>query len=182
MKNIIGVIGTIGSGKDVVAEYISEKLKIPHYQISSPIKEIALSRGYTIDRPTLIRLGTELAKEKGEDYLAVFLLNKIETTGIISGMRQLKQIDYLKNNSNLTLLSVDSHPKVRFDRAKSRGKLGEAITLEEFIQLEKEENSAPNVQRLFECMAHADYKIDNDSTLEDLYQQVDTILSKIKLS
>src|SRR3989344_5413448 len=112
MKKIIGFVGPICSGKDTAGDYASSKLQIPHYQISEPLIEEASTS-----------FGTALAKERGEDYLAGILLDRIEQEGVISGMRQLEQISYLRKNSVLTLISVDCPEKLRFERAIARKKI-----------------------------------------------------------
>ena len=178
MKKTIGIIGPIPSGKDTVAEYISEKLKIPFYVISDILKEIAASRNIPLTRDNLIALGNELAREKGEEYLSKNILEKIKYVGIIVGMRQLGQIQYLKKNSNLVLISVDASPEIRFDRTKKRKKLGEAKNLEDFMRKEMKENSGDNIQRLFECMKLLDYDIENNSTRNHLYKQIDRMLER----
>ena len=61
-------------------------------------------------------------------------------------------------------------------RAQSRNKFQEATTLEQFIQDEQNENSGYHIQRVFDCMELADYKIENDSTLEELYHKIDKII------
>jgi dephospho-CoA kinase len=95
----------------------------------------------------------------------------------ITGMRQLGQITTLRSSSNLKLISIDAAPAIRFERIKNTGKLGEASTLEEFIAREQAENNAPNAQRLFECMKLVDYHITNEASLEDLYAQLDEIIT-----
>ncbi len=69
MKKIIGIIGPISAGKNTAAEYVSDKLKILFYTISDALKEIAVSRNLPLTRDNLIALGTELVKEKGEEYI-----------------------------------------------------------------------------------------------------------------
>jgi dephospho-CoA kinase len=177
MKTVIGVIGPVGSGKDTVAEYISGKLNAPHFQISNPLKEIAQKRGLELSRNNLVELGTQIAKEYGADYLAKVLVDKIENTGVISGMRQMMQIEYLQKHSLLFLISVDADPAIRFTRSKERGKLGEAATIEEFVKNELDENSGHHVQRLFECMQQANFHLKNDGDLNSLYRQLDTIVN-----
>ena len=176
MKKIIGFVGPICSGKDTAGDYASIKLQIPHYQISEPLIEEARKREIPLTRKAITSFGTALAKERGGDYLARVLLGRIEQEGVISGMRQLEQISYLRSNSVLTLISVDCPKKLRFERAIARKKIAEALTPAEFIRDEIEENSGENIQGVFECMRLAEYQITNDSGLDNLYEQVDKIL------
>lgn len=177
MKKIIGIVGGIGSGKDLAAEYISDKLGIPAFQISMPIKEIAKERNIEPTRENLVELGTTLAHEFGADYFAKLILEKVKSQAVITGMRQIAQIEYFKANSDFVLISIEADPKIRFQRTQSRGKLGEARTYEEFVQNEINENSGDRVQRLFECMKMADHHILNGGSIDELCQKIDSIVN-----
>lgn len=182
MKIIIGVIGTNASGKDTVAEYIAKKINFPVYGISQPLKEIAVEKGIPLTRTNLIELGTELSREYGEGYLATLILQRAKDEAIITGMRELKQLEIFKANANrFVLISVDAKPELRFARSKIRHEISEGEDLEEFIKIEKQENSGYHTQRLFECMKLADFKLQNDGDLANLYQQVDNVLRQVGL-
>jgi dephospho-CoA kinase len=177
-KEVIGIIGTIGAGKDTAGDYIAEKLQIPSFQISYPLKQICAEINIEPTRENLIALGTKLATEYGDGYLAEYILKRVPEKAVITGMRQLGQITTLRSSSNLKLISINAAPSIRFERIKNTGKLGEASTLEEFITREQAENDTPNAQRLFECMKLVDYHVTNDTSLEELYAQLDEIIDK----
>lgn len=112
-KEVIGIIGTIGAGKDTAGDYIACKLDIPRYQISVPLKEICAKRGMELTRENLVALGTELAAEKGEAYLAEYIVSHAESNKlIITGMRQLAQIAFLRSTVDLTLIAIDAAAKL----------------------------------------------------------------------
>jgi dephospho-CoA kinase len=175
MKKVIGVTGTNASGKDTVAEYISKKLGIKKFEMSKPLKDFARARGLELTRENLISLGSEVAEREGLDYLAKIVLEGIQDVGVVAGVRQLPQIEYLKSNAELVLISVDADPYTRFLRSTERQSIIEQETVEDFVQKENEEGSS-NIQRHFDCMEAADYKISNDGTLEELEEKVDQIL------
>ena len=179
MKKIIGITGTIASGKDYVGEYISKKLDIPIFQISQPIIEAVQKAGIPITRKNITEFAPKFAEEVGADYSARVHLANIANQGIITGMRQIAQIHYLRENSDLTLIAIDADPKLRFQRTQSRNRFPEATTLDQFIQDEKDENSGYHIQRVFDCMKLADHTVYNNLTLEDLHNQIDLLL-KIK--
>jgi dephospho-CoA kinase len=177
-KEVIGIVGTIAVGKDTAGDHISDTLHIPSFQISFPLKEICIETGVEPTRDNLIALGTQLAVEHGDGYLAEYILERVPNRAIITGMRQLGQIAVLESHSSLTLLSIDADPSIRFERAKRNNKLGEAKILEEFVAREIAENSAPNAQRLFEVMNLAQYHLSNEGTIEELYSQLDSIFTE----
>lgn len=178
MKKIIGIIGPVAAGKDTAAEYLAGKWNIPIFEISAHLKELARSRGIEVNRKNLIELGRELDKGRGHAHLAEKIINKLSEVrinlAIITGMRQLAQIEYLREYSNLLLIAVDASHEVRFERATARGKFGEGETLEQFIANEQEENSGP-VQQLFECMKLADCHIVNSGNLQILERSLDVV-------
>ena len=178
MKTTIGIIGPIGAGKDTAADYLSARLHIPSYQISSPIKEICQQQGIEPTRENLIELGTKLANEHGDGYLAKYIIEKSPAFSIVVGMRQLGQIKYLIQHTSFTLIAVNASLAHRFERATARGELGEAKTVKEFETNELRENRPPRVQRLFECMKLANYTVLNNDTISDLHKKLDTIIAK----
>lgn len=181
MKKIIGIVGPIGSGKDTAAEFIGQKIKTKVFTISQFLKEIAAKRGIEPTRENLIKLGTQTGLDQGEDYLARIVLEKVSSTGVLAGIRFTKIIEFLKANSEFILIAVSADPQIRFQRAQARDRLGEASTFEEFIANEQKENSAPNIQRVFECMKMAKYQVGNDGTQDEFYIKLEEILKKEKL-
>jgi len=177
-KEVIGIVGTIAAGKDTAGDHISNVLNVPLFQISSPLKQICTNNGVEPTRDNLIALGTQLAAEHGDGYLAEYILEQMPDRAVITGMRQLGQIAVLESRTDLTLLSIDASPSTRFERAKRNDKLGEARTLDEFVAREIAENSAPNAQRLFEVMDLAKYHLSNEASIEDLYAQLDLIFTE----
>lgn len=180
MKEVIGIIGPISSGKDFAGDYLSEKLDIPTYQISSPLKKICNQRGLPIERENLIKIDGELAGEYGDECLLRHIMdNSAEKRLIITGMRQLGQIALLNSETNLFLLSIDASLAVRFNRSQLDGKPGEANDIELFRRREIDKNSAPNPQRLFDCMQKANYEIMNDGSIYFFQKKLDQVVDLI---
>lgn len=180
MKTAIGIIGPIRAGKDFAGQYISRKLSLPLLEVSSSLKEICKERNIEPTRENLIQLGSELAKQQGDGVLAKYLVEKAPEAFIITGMRQLGQIEYLRKHTDFLLVAVDASAVIRFNRAQKDRKLGEANSLEEFIDRELKENQPPNKQRLFECMKLADITIVNEGSIEEFYSKLDELM-KTKL-
>ncbi len=179
MKSVIWIIWPTASWKDTVATYISHKLNIPLYQISQPLKEIAKQRNIPITRENLIKLWRELAQKYWDEYLAKYLVeNAKENKLILVWMRQLWQLERLKNHTNFILIWVDANPLFRFERILKRNKPWDPKTFEEFLKLEQKDNWE-SVQKISECMKQVDFLIKNEWSLEQLYKKVDEVLEKI---
>ena len=60
---IIGLVGTMGSGKTEIAEYLKRK-GFEHYTYSNILIEIALKTGIEPTRENLQKLGTEIKQKE----------------------------------------------------------------------------------------------------------------------
>lgn len=151
------------------------------YQISSELKELAKEQGISINRRNLINYSRKLAATHGDDYLARRILEQSnDELIIIVGMRQIGQIDYLKTHSSFTLIGVDAEPKIRLNRVQNRKKIGDPMTLETFIEIEKKDDGE-SVQKISDCMKRVDYTIKNNGDEEELYSNIEYIMKTIKL-
>ena len=177
---IIGLSGTLSSGKDTVAQYLIEK-GYEHISLSDLIREEAKKRGMGVDRDSLRELGNILVGEKGEDALAKIAMERKKTDKlIISSVRKPKEVDYLRSLPHFVMLFVDAPIEVRYQRMVSRARAGDkTMTLQELKEKEDMEMSGKSTQRLDYCKEHADYFINNISNLDDLYSQVNKILKEI---
>lgn len=179
-KIVIGITGPIGSGKDTVARYIARHLKLEVFEISKPIKNYVISQGLPVTRENCQKFSPIIAEKFGPDYSArIFFENLKGDVGVISGMRQLPQIEYLEKHTKLFLIAVDAKPENRFKFVVKRGSIVEMPNLEAFVKQEHDENSGASPMRVFECMAHAQIHLENDSDLESLYKKCDEVIKKI---
>lgn len=178
---IIGVSGTLGSGKDTVAQYLIKK-GFQHISLSDMIRAEANKRGMKIDRDSLRNLGNILAKEDGEDALAKkAIAEKKKENLVISSVRKPKEIDYLHTINDFQLLFVDAFIKIRYERIHKRARTGEKqMPFKDFKEKEEIEMSGKSSQVLSYCKDHADAIIDNSGSLENLYKQVNEVLNAKK--
>ena len=178
MKNIICIIGYIASGKDTLANYISSKYGFNHIEISSILKSICLKKGIEPTRQNLIQQSNKLSEEYHDGYLAQWIIENFTNSHIvITGLRQIGQLEYLNNNSKNTIITIESLQELRFERANKRVKVNESKTLEDFNQSELDEHSGKGTQNLPSCLKLSDYSIYNNKDLNNLYSQMDKIAS-----
>lgn len=178
-KTIIVIVGPIASGKDFIAEYIHNKISFPIFPISDILRDIAKEREIEQTRENLIAINLDLEKTYGKMFLIQKLLDKVQENAILTGLRiPAVQFPYLREEARTVIIGVDANPKLRFERATARGKLGEATTFEEFMANETRENSEPNPQRVFDAVSMADHVIVNEGTINELYAKIDIILTK----
>jgi len=187
----IGLTGPMCSGKGEVAGILQTK-GFEFTSLSDRIREKALEKGVELNRENLQNLGNELRKTMGNDILARLTLEKIDMNKsyIIDSIRNIEELRLLKTYRNFHLLSLDSSPNIRFQRAKEKSKsyLGiiekEAETDEDLIKSLaidsglNQDNSGQNVR---ECMTLADFTIQNDGSLDELKSNVEELLEKLEI-
>ena len=176
MRKVIAIVGKIGAGKDEAATYLSEKLGWPVFKISEPLKEELKRQGEQVNRANLAKLGTKWATEKGDDHLARLALQKHKGNIIISGPRQLGQIEYLRKNSDLTIVAITAADKTRFARVTTRNSVKEAGNLNDFIKEELANDASDGANQVIRCIDQAHCRVDNSSTLEKMYQKLDKVI------
>jgi len=175
---IIGLTGTNASGKGEVAAYLKSKGFI-YYSLSDELRSEAREKGISETRENLIDLGNDLRKKFGNGYLASKINKKIDENenSVVDSIRNPGEIIELKKNKGLLLIGIDAPVEIRYERAKSRGRVGEAKTLQHFIKLEQRENfKKSSNQQLIKCLEMADKVFVNEATLEELHKKIDSLL------
>lgn len=180
---IVGITGPNCSGKDSAAEYLI-KNGFAHYSLSDIIREEAKNRNLPSDRDTLINIGNELREKYGEGVLAVKTLERISAyksgNAVVTSIRNPSEIVELRKYPLFFLLGINAPVKTRYDRAMSRKSERDRMSFQEFVNLEKKENSKDSKkQQLSVCLGRADKKIINDSSLDELYRKIDNWVDSI---
>lgn len=165
---IIGIAGTLATGKDTVAEYLAEQFGYRHISTGDIVRELAMAEHGSIERPVLY----ETAKSHRESEGAGFLVKRAlehDPPLVITGLRSLGEAKALKDGGGI-LLFIDAPIEVRYERMRSRQRDNEtALTLDGFKQNEaKEWYAGPNDSdfNLRDIEKMSDIVIDNALELE----------------
>ncbi len=177
---IIGISGTFGAGKDLVAKCLEEKKDFQHLSLADILREIAVENGIGVDRESVRILANKLNQEEGGDFLAQRALKrKSKKNLVISAVRRPEEIDLLKKQDNFILIFVDAPTEIRFQRLVSRSRDIEGqMTLDELKNKENLESSGKSSQRVDLCKEKADFIIDNSGTKDELHQKINKILKE----
>lgn len=183
-KTIIGVTGTHASGKDTVAEYICKRYNLKSYSTSDEVRYEATKKGVGHSRAELFGLANKIRTEFGSGELARRALSRAsfeEKVALVTGIRNIGEIEYLKENANFQLISVDGPIEVRYERTHKRMRAGEqAMSFEAFREAEDREMNQSEVgQQLIPCMRAADYFIVNDGSLAELESRTNEVVKAI---
>lgn len=177
---IIGISGTLGAGKDTVAQYLTKK-GFQHISLSNILRQEAKKRKIRIIyRDVLVKFGNQISLKKGPKYLAKIALGRKKKKNLVlSSVRKPEEIDYLKKHKDFKLFFVDAPINIRLERMKERAREDdERLTLSILKKQEEREMSGIGSQNLKYCRAQADFLIDNSKTLKKLFQQIDIILKE----
>ncbi len=181
---IIGITGTLGAGKGTIVEYLTNKHGFAHFSVRAYLIKVINAQGKEVNRDTMVQTANQLRADNGPSYIAEELLKEAQESGvncIIESIRTVGEVSALKSKGNFYLFSVDTDRKIRYERILLRGSETDMVSYEIFSENENREMTSndPNKQNLSACMKLADYHFTNNSSFEDLYQQVDKIIETI---
>ncbi len=176
---IIGITGTLGSGKGTVVEYLVEK-GFKAYSMSGFIAEEIKRRGMPVNRDTLTDVGNELRRRFGPTHIGASLLARAKEAGgdaVIESLRAVGEVENLKS-SGAVIWAVDADMRKRYERITGRKSEKDAVSFEKFAADEARESTStePWDMNLPQCMALAEVVIRNDGTPEELRAQVERAL------
>ncbi len=187
MNNIIiGITGTLGAGKGTIVEYLVKEKGFKHYSARSFINEEITKRGLEINRDNMVLVANDLRAKYGPSYIAESLYQRAQKDGgscVIESLRTPGEIEALKNKGEFYMFAVDADIKERYNRIHQRNDAqSDKVTFEKFVAQEKREMTAtdPNKQNLSKCIEMSDYKFNNSSTIDELYQQLNKVLQEIE--
>lgn len=177
---IIGITGTLGAGKGTVVDYLVNKKSFCHYSVSGYLKEELQKQNREIDRTNMQDIANEIREKFGPDYITKMLFEKAKQKNhdaIIESIRNPKEAEFIKSH-NGKLFAVTSLQKTRYKRIKERQSEKDSVSFKEFQSQEAREmqNIDPNAQNLLKCIEMADFIVNNDGSLENLYEQIEKII------
>ncbi len=185
---IIGLTGTIASGKGVVSDYFKEKGFV-YISLSNELRQIAKEKKIELTRGNLQNLGNELRAEFGGGVLAQKAVDIIKSQKyskvVIDGIRNPAEVKELQKLKNFFLVAVDAPLKLRFDRMVKRNRESDPISFNDFLKINKkdlgigEKNTGQNVGK---CIKLAKFVLINDKNLEEVHKKIDKLYSDILLS
>ncbi len=181
---IIGITGTMGAGKGTIVEYLISRHGFKHYSVRGYLIKVIEQRGMPVNRDSMVIVANDLRANNKPSFIAEELYKEALQNGqncIIESIRTVGEVTGLQSKGNFSLFSVDADRKTRYERVVKRGSETDLVSYETFAENEEREMTAddPNKQNLGACMKLADYHFTNNGTFDNLYAQVDTVLSQM---
>jgi dephospho-CoA kinase len=185
MYSIIGIAGTLASGKDTVAHYIVKKYGFMHVSTGDIIRDEIRNRGLEVNRSEEFTVGTDMRTKNGPAILSKMAIERYESSiqkqvGVaISGIRNPAEGELILSKGGIVIF-VDADPKTRFIRLQARGRIGAEVTFSQFIENEKKElnSNNPASQNINRMRILATHVVKNDGTEEELYAKINQILAQ----
>lgn len=174
---IIGLSGTLGSGKDTVAQTLEERYGFMHVSTSDMLR--AEKKRIFGDSPKALLLrndpfANELRVVRGAGVLVEIAKEEYDRNAskfpiglVVSGIRSIGEAEKIKELGG-EIVFVDADSQTRYGRIAGRARdiNDHGVTYDEFIDMEKSEspdnNSDKTVQNLPELKKLADIHLLND--------------------
>jgi len=181
-KIILGFAGEIASGKGTAAKHLIDKYGSGYFRFSTIMRDVLKRLHLEESRENAQKASLALRQNFGEDILSKVISRDVENDGheiiAVDGVRRLSDIKHLKNIPGFRLVYIEADIEKRFERIVKRGENvdDKNKTFEEFRK-DSEREAETQIKGL---KARADFVIDNNGAIAELYGKIDGIVEKLR--
>ena len=179
-KIIIGLVGEMGAGKTTATNYLKQKYGAVSFRFSDALRDVLNRLHLEHTRENLQTLSTFFRQNFGEDILSKILAEDVKKTDasliITEGIRRPTDVTYLKALDNFFIVALNVDERARYERIVERSENPDdhSKTWEQFQAEGRQEAE----QKIAEIAAEATETIDNNGSLENLYRQLDGLVTR----
>ncbi|MFH1790229.1 MAG: AAA family ATPase [bacterium] len=181
MKIIIGIVGRIASGKTTVTDYLISKHSAVSFRFSDMLRDVLKRMRLPENRANLQTISSALRQNFGDDIMSKVLAEDVKNSSsrliITEGVRRPSDIKNLKNLDNFHIVSISADQQTRYDRLTGRKENTDDKdkSWQQFLEQDEKEPE----KKIDEIALLADYTIDNNKSMPELFRQVDDIIDKV---
>ncbi|HSW57796.1 MAG TPA: AAA family ATPase [Dehalococcoidales bacterium] len=179
---VIGVTGLNGSGKDEILRYLNNKYGMPCISPSDIVREIAEGEGLQLDRESLDLFALQHFEFHGEGFFLKLVIETIKNQNRpvygISGIRFPQDVTLLRaafQQDFLLIKVVVSDDRVRFTRMMAEGSQRYKLTFTRFMKHDRADQKSFRIRKTLQM---ADAAIINDSTIENLHNEIEKLVKE----
>jgi dephospho-CoA kinase len=184
-KIIFACVGSNGSGKDTVVDYILATYKLERISISDMVRAKATELSLPHTRENLNRISKDLIECYGNDYFAKLAIAEINNNSsnyiAVPDIRSPQDVKTFRDafgNSFILTAVVVSDDRMRYERLIARGTDRDPKSWSEFLSNEQREEK---IFQINTTVLLADFKILNDYNLSKLRENTDLIATNLNL-
>lgn len=184
MKLVIGIIGEIGSGKEMFVSLFSEiarkRFTVARVRFSEILRETLRLWDIPMTREHIQKIQQVMRGGFGEDVLPHAMQKRIQEADtdivLLDGVRWEEDVNLIRSFPRNYMIYVTADPKVRYERTKMRSEnIGDAtITFKAFMEQQK----APNELLIAKLGARANMAISNNGTVDEFRANVNDFFEK----
>ncbi|HOX40596.1 MAG TPA: AAA family ATPase [bacterium] len=190
-KKLICIVGMCGSGKSEVSQYLLKQHKFGYVRIGQAVMDEIIRRGEKPSEALEKEVREQLRKEHGMAVMAKLNLPKFksllqEKDVIGDGLYSWEEYKLLKDEfgENMVVIAVYAPPCVRYGRLQHRSDQhpdDEKLLYRNFTKEEALKRDYAEIENLNKGgpIAMADYTVQNLGNREELFAQLNQILTKI---
>lgn len=183
-KIVIGLVGEMAAGKSTATEYLKTKYNAVTFRFSDMLRDILNRIHVEPERANLQSLSTFVRQTYGEDIMSKVIAQDVSMSNdaviITEGIRRPSDITYLRELPGFFIIAINTDERTRYERIVKRHENPDDAqkTWEQF----QTEGTQESEQKIKEIAEIADFKINNDGSVEDLKKQLDEIINKLGIN
>ena len=177
------IIGRMCAGKTTFGKRMNRTQRWLHLEASDELRKVAEEEDIGLEGTALDR-AWDVLEQKGPDVVARSIARKygerLEKGTVITGFRTIEEVLYFRRRYRSCVVAyVDAGERLRFSRHVERGRVGGAMTVEDFRIHDRKQwefgllGRAAGIVDVARDVA--DLRIENEGTLEDYYAQIDAL-------
>jgi len=179
-QKIITILGLPGSGKSVVIDYLMNKFNWPKVYFGEIILDEIKKQGLKVNEKNERMIREGMREKYGRLCYAnpvIKKINKIKnTTILVESLYDWEEYKLFKKTfkNNFITIAIYTTPSVRYKRLSVR-------KIRPLSLKEAQSRDYAQIENIFQAgpIAMANYTVNNNSSFEELYQQIDGIVYKV---